>query len=65
MSGESLLPVYIGVLFGSLCAHLAKKKGLNPYIWFAIGFFLSVIALLIIVFVPPIDNTSKNEKTMS
>ena len=59
MSGESLLLIYLGVICGTLCTYLAKKKELNPYIWFLLGFFLSVIALLIIIFVPPIDNSKQ------
>jgi len=40
-----------GVVFGFICRHLARQKGRESY-WFWAGFFLWVIGLLWVGFLP-------------
>ncbi|MBI5274730.1 MAG: DUF4339 domain-containing protein [Chlamydiales bacterium] len=40
------------VILGLICSRIAKKKNRNPTTWFYIGFFLGVIGVVIILFLP-------------
>lgn len=40
------------LFFGFLTSHLAKKRGRHPLIWFALGVFLGIFALLLVVLLP-------------
>jgi hypothetical protein len=42
----------ITIFNACLCAHLAKKKGRNPRVWFMGGAFFGLFALAAIFFVP-------------
>ncbi|NGX61571.1 MAG: hypothetical protein K940chlam9_01058 [Chlamydiae bacterium] len=41
------------VFFGALSAHLARKKGRNPYIWFFLGMFIGLFTPLLLFLLPP------------
>jgi len=41
-----------GLIFGAACSYLAKAKGKDGCTWFGLGFFLGLIGLLIIGFLP-------------
>lgn len=41
-----------GILFGSICFYLSKKRGRNPTAWFAIGLLCGVIGLLLLYLLP-------------
>ena len=40
------------ILVGWACAVLAEKKGRDPIIWFYLGVFFSLIAIVILYFLP-------------
>jgi len=39
-------------IVGLLSAHLARRRGRNPFGWFAIGFFFGLFGVLAIFFIP-------------
>lgn len=45
------------LVVGLFAAIKAKEKNRNPFIWFFIGFFLSVLGLLVIILLPFKDNS--------
>lgn len=42
----------IWVIIGIICSFVAKSKGKNQYLWFAIGVLFSVLGLLILLLLP-------------
>ncbi|NGX45262.1 MAG: hypothetical protein K940chlam2_00407 [Chlamydiae bacterium] len=48
----NILTVAMWLLFGSLTAYLAQRRGKNPYLWFFIGMLLGIMGLLILIFMP-------------
>lgn len=50
----TLLFLTTWTLFGLTCSRIAKVKGRNPTTWFYLGFFLGLIAVLIILFLPAV-----------
>jgi hypothetical protein len=48
------LPVHllIAVLVGFLSAHIATRRGRNPYFWFSIGFLFGIFGILAIFLIP-------------
>lgn len=50
----SLIVFASGVVFGGACAILATNKNRDPLAWFAIGFFFSFIALIVIAALSPV-----------
>ena len=48
MYGDYIL---IALVCGIVCFLIAKEKGKNPILWFAIGFVLSFIAVFIIALI--------------
>jgi hypothetical protein len=48
------------VLMGAATSYLAYQRGRDPYIWFAAGIFFGVLAMLVLVFLPP--GKSKEEQ---
>lgn len=51
-----LLIFFVGIptLFGVLTMNIARKKGRSPGGWFALGFFFTVIGLLIAALINPV-----------
>jgi hypothetical protein len=41
------------LLCGWLAAYIAAKKGRSAIIWFLLGFFFNIFALLVLIFLPP------------
>ncbi len=37
-------------VMGTLSAYLAKKRGKNPYLWFALGFFFGIFGIFALFF---------------
>lgn len=48
-------------LIGAGTAYMALKRGRDPYAWFAIGLFLGLLGLLILVLLPPLDAEKDKE----
>jgi hypothetical protein len=44
------------LLFGGLTAYLAKGRGRNPVVWFMIGFFFGIFALLFLFIFPSVKD---------
>lgn len=40
------------LVFGSISAYLAKKRGKNPYLWFFLGTLFGVFGVLFLYFAP-------------
>lgn len=59
----SLIIFASGVVFGGACAILAANKGRDPLGWFALGFFFSVVALIVIAALSPAEKSSADSRT--
>ena len=46
----SPIAVMIGILCASACVHIAYKKGYNPGLFIALGYFLGLIGVIIAAF---------------
>lgn len=48
------LPIhlFIAAIVGFLSAHIAKRRGRNPSIWFGIGFLFGILGILAIFLMP-------------
>ena len=51
-SEPALFYVVLGLIFGTFCSSIAKEKGYGEWIWFIIGFFFSIFALIAIAGMP-------------
>jgi len=49
----------VGLIFGAITAVLAQKKGRNPIGWFIFGFFIPIIALIVILVIGPADGAGR------
>lgn len=59
-AGRMDLPILIclWLLQGSIAAYCAKRKGRNPYLWFAIGCFFGILGIFAIFFLKKQAQTS-------
>ena len=60
--GQLILNLLITLVIGFLTAQYAQTKGRNPMAWFALGFFFSLIAPIVLFFLPSLK---PNEPTMA
>ena len=42
----SPLTIAAASLIGTLAAYMARRRGKNPYLWFALGFFFGVLGII-------------------
>ncbi|KGD95698.1 hypothetical protein [Rhizobium sp. YS-1r] len=49
-----------GVVFGGACAILAANKNRDPLGWFALGFFFSLVALILIAALSQAEGSNKD-----
>lgn len=61
-SFDSFLNILFVVLTGWLCAYIASKKGRSAIVWFLLGTFFTIFAVLILIFLPPIKPTKKRQQ---
>ncbi|MUO96852.1 hypothetical protein [Agrobacterium vitis] len=54
-----------GCVFGGACAILATNKNRDPLGWFALGFFFSFIALIVIAALSPATKSSQADRGRS
>ncbi len=47
-----LFTVAMWLAFGAMAAYVAKSRGKNPYLWFALGTLLGLIGVFFIFFMP-------------
>ncbi|MEX1013308.1 MAG: DUF4339 domain-containing protein [Waddliaceae bacterium] len=45
-----------------LASYLASKKGRNPYAWFAIGFLLGILGVLLLLLLPSLNEEDQNDE---
>ena len=50
-----------GVVFGGACATLSNNKNRDTFGWFVLGFFFSLVALIVIAALSPLDKTTLAE----
>lgn len=61
----SLIIFASGIVFGGACAIVAANKNRDPLGWFALGFFFSFIALIVIAALSPADKSSQADRDRS
>lgn len=49
-----------GIVFAILCASIAQGRGRNPVLWGVIGLFTTVIGLIILLVLSPVDPATGN-----
>ena len=49
----SLIGLAVSIVFAYLCHRIAVGKGRGPVLWAVLGFFFPIIALIIILLIPP------------
>ncbi|MDE3808851.1 hypothetical protein I7I49_00965 [Sinorhizobium meliloti] len=59
----SLIFFASGVVFGGACAIIAANKNRDPLGWFALGFFFSIIALIVIAALSPAEKSSGDSRS--
>lgn len=65
-----LVTMILWMLMGVATAYLAYQRGRDPYIWFALGIFFGILAMLLLVVLPrvkaeeEIEVDRKNEEIM-
>lgn len=59
----SLIIFASGVVFGGACAILAANKNRDPLGWFALGFFFSIVALIVIAALSPAEKSSSDSRS--
>ncbi len=62
--GCLLVIILIPLVFGFITATIADNKGLNSVGWFFVGFFFSLLGILIVMIVKP-DHTELNKRKMA
>ncbi len=48
-----------------ICAHLAKQRGRNVFLWFALGLMFTVFAVLSLFFLPPKEKKKEEPEAAS
>lgn len=56
-----VLTMILWMLMGVATAYLAYQRGRDPYIWFAIGIFFGLLAMLVLVLLPPVKSEEELE----
>lgn len=59
-----LFIVVYGVIFGGGCAILASNKNRDVFGWFILGFFFSLVALIVIAALTPLDKSGLEDGTI-
>ena len=54
-----------GLIIGSLCSYVASQKNRNGSNWFVLGFFLSILALIALVAIPPLPEDEDTDTDTS
>ncbi len=60
-----MIIVIIGLIFGGIGAAIANSKGRNPWGWFALCFLFSLIALIVLLFLPNLKKKELAETKVS
>lgn len=57
----TLFTMILWVSIGAATAYLASQRGRDPYIWFALGMFFGILAMLAVVLLPPVKSEEEIE----
>lgn len=57
----SILTMLMWMLMGLATGYLAQQRGRDPYIWFALGLFFGILALLALVLLPQVRSPEEME----
>lgn len=49
----TMLTMILWMLMGIATSYIASQRGRDPYIWFALGMFFGILAMLALVLMPP------------
>lgn len=52
MDSSMILTIILWILTGVATGYLAYRRGRDPYIWFALGIFFGILAILVLVLLP-------------
>ncbi|MCH9634171.1 MAG: hypothetical protein S4CHLAM7_09140 [Chlamydiae bacterium] len=58
---QIIISAFIGVIFGFICSNIARKRNKNSMLWFQLGFFFGVLALIALLLLS-LKNKSKDPK---
>ena len=58
---STTITMILWMLMGVATAYFANQRGRDPYIWFALGIFFGVLAMLALVFLPPVKTDEEAE----
>ena len=50
--GVWLFSLVIALVFAAWCAAIARRKGRSQFLWAVLGFFFTLIALIIVLILP-------------
>lgn len=59
---DYLIAIFVGIFWGFVCMHFAKKRGRDPKGWFIIGLLFSLFGLAFLLLLPA--EPVKNEETI-
>lgn len=48
----SIIGFLVAILIGYACSRIAKSKGRGSTLWFILGFFFTIISLIVILVLP-------------
>jgi hypothetical protein len=52
------------IIFGIFSAYIAKEKNRNKFSWFVLGFFFSILAVLALIAVPSLKNSTTDDSSL-
>jgi hypothetical protein len=54
--------VVVSLINAGLCALVAHRQERNPYLWFAVGFFIGLFGVALLAFIPKQQNPKTGDK---
>jgi len=58
---STMITMILWMLMGVATSYFAFRRGRDPYIWFALGIFFGVLAMLVLVLLPSLINENELE----
>lgn len=58
---STIITMVLWMLMGVATSYLASQRGRDPYIWFAIGIFFGLLAMLALILLPPVKSEEERE----
>lgn len=60
---STILTFILWISMGAACSYFANQRGRDPYAWFAIGIFLGIFGLLLLILLPPLEQSKATSST--